>query len=41
MIERHLFRPYWFFRQRQYVTVVSSGFLHADVPHLLFNMFTR
>ena len=40
MIERHLFRPYWFFRQRQYVTVVSSGFLHADVPHLLFNMFT-
>ena len=40
MVERNLLSPYWFFKQRQYATVISSGFLHADVPHLLFNMFT-
>ena len=40
VIERSLFRPYWFLRRRQYATVVTSGFVHADLPHLLFNMVT-
>lgn len=39
-LERNLFRPYWLLRRRQYATVVSSGFLHADLMHLIFNMMT-
>jgi membrane associated rhomboid family serine protease len=35
-----VFRPYWFLRQRQYATPLTSAFLHADLPHLLFNGFT-
>jgi membrane associated rhomboid family serine protease len=35
-----LFRPYWFFRRKQYHTIVTSGFVHADLMHLLFNMMT-
>jgi membrane associated rhomboid family serine protease len=38
--DRHLLRPYWLLPRRQWVTVVTSGFLHADLPHLLFNAFT-
>jgi membrane associated rhomboid family serine protease len=40
LIDRCLFRPYWFLRKRQYDTIISSGFVHADIPHLLFNMVT-
>jgi membrane associated rhomboid family serine protease len=40
ILERHLLRPYWLLPQRQYATVITSGFLHADLPHLLFNAFT-
>ncbi len=40
IIERSLFRPYWFLRRRQYETIVTSGFVHADLSHLLFNAFT-
>lgn len=40
VIERSLFRPYWLTRRRQYETIVTSGFVHADLPHLLFNMVT-
>lgn len=40
VIERSLFRPYWFLRGRQFETIASSGFVHADLGHLLFNMFT-
>jgi membrane associated rhomboid family serine protease len=40
IIERSLFRPYWFLRRRQYETIVTSGFVHADLPHLIFNMLT-
>jgi membrane associated rhomboid family serine protease len=39
-IERSLFRPYWLARKGQYATLVSSGFVHADYAHLLFNAFT-
>jgi membrane associated rhomboid family serine protease len=40
MIERNLLRPYWLVRRHQYATLVTSGFLHADLAHLLFNAFT-
>jgi membrane associated rhomboid family serine protease len=40
IIERCLFRPYWLLRERQYATVITSGFVHADLSHLLFNMIT-
>lgn len=40
ILDRHLLRPYWLLPRRQYATVITSGFLHADVPHLLFNGFT-
>jgi membrane associated rhomboid family serine protease len=40
VIERNLFRPYWFLRRRQYETIVTSGFVHADIAHLAFNMLT-
>lgn len=39
-LERGLFRPFWVTRRGQWGTVVSSAFLHADWPHLLFNAFT-
>ena len=40
IIEHSLFRPYWLLRKRAYATIFTSGFVHADLGHLLFNMFT-
>ena len=40
IIERSLFRPYFFLRRRQYETIVTSGFVHADLGHLIFNLIT-
>jgi membrane associated rhomboid family serine protease len=40
IIEHSLFRPYWFLRRRQYATIVTSGLVHADLPHLIFNLIT-
>lgn len=40
LIDRSLFRPYWFLRRKQYDTAVLSGFAHADLMHLIFNMMT-
>jgi len=40
LIDSCLFRPYFLVRERQYSTVILSGFVHADVGHLLFNMVT-
>lgn len=40
IIERNLFRPYWVARKKQYETFVTSGFVHADLMHLIFNMVT-
>lgn len=40
IIDMCLFRPYHFLPKRQYDTMILSGFVHADVGHLLFNMFT-
>ncbi|MEQ1579933.1 MAG: rhomboid family intramembrane serine protease [Steroidobacteraceae bacterium] len=40
IIDKSLFRPYWFLRRREYPTVITSGFVHADGPHLFFNLMT-
>ena len=40
VIDRSLFRPYWFLRARRFETIFTSGFVHADLGHLLFNMVT-
>ena len=40
LVERSLFRPYWLTRRKEYDTVLMSGFVHADLMHLLFNMMT-
>jgi membrane associated rhomboid family serine protease len=40
IIERSVFRPYWFLPQRQYGTAISSAFVHADLGHLVFNGLT-
>lgn len=40
LLDRSLFRPYWFLRRRQYDTIVLSGLVHADLMHLIFNMMT-
>jgi membrane associated rhomboid family serine protease len=40
IIERCLFRPYEFARGHRRATLISSAFVHADLPHLIFNMLT-
>ena len=40
IISKFLFRPYFFLRDKQYDTMIMSGFIHADTTHLLFNMIT-
>ena len=40
VIERAVLRPYAIARGSGYATLLSSGFVHADVGHLLFNLIT-
>jgi membrane associated rhomboid family serine protease len=40
IVERNLFRPYWLRRRGEWYTAVTSGFVHGDMGHLLFNMIT-
>jgi membrane associated rhomboid family serine protease len=40
IINKFLFRPYFFLREKQFDTMIMSGFIHADLGHLLFNMIT-
>lgn len=40
LIERCLLRPYWLARRREYHTLVTSGLVHADFGHLVFNLLT-
>ena len=40
LIEKCLFRPYWLLPRRQYATLVTSAFMHANGSHLLFNAVT-
>ena len=39
-IERNLLRPYGLAQRSAYFTLVTSGFIHAGLPHLLLNGFT-
>ena len=40
LISRCVFRPYEFARGMRRATLVTHAFMHADLPHLLFNMIT-
>jgi membrane associated rhomboid family serine protease len=40
VIDRAVLRPYAIARGSGYATLLSSGFVHADVGHLLFNLIT-
>jgi membrane associated rhomboid family serine protease len=40
LIEKNLLRPHGLVQRRDYATLVTSGFIHADLAHLLFNGFT-
>ncbi|WP_375584322.1 rhomboid family intramembrane serine protease [Cyclobacterium xiamenense] len=40
VMERQLFVPYLIQRNNSYARFITSGFIHKDGTHLLFNMFT-
>ena len=40
LIDRNMLRPYGLVARGDYATLVTSGFIHADFAHLLFNGFT-
>jgi membrane associated rhomboid family serine protease len=40
LVERNLLRPHGLVQRRDYGTLVTSAFVHADVAHLLFNSIT-
>lgn len=40
IIERNLLRPYYLVRDKRYDTLITKGFVHADMSHLFFNMLT-
>lgn len=40
ILTRNLLRPYWMIKERDYSTLVTSGFIHGDIGHLLFNSLT-
>ena len=40
LLDACLFRPYWITRRKEYHTWITSGFVHGDLMHLLFNMMT-
>lgn len=40
LLQNSVFRPYWLRRRREYHTVITSGLVHADLMHLIFNMMT-
>jgi membrane associated rhomboid family serine protease len=40
LIDRYVLRPHGLVQRGDFHTLVTSGFLHADLPHLLFNAIT-
>ena len=40
LIRAAALRPYWLVRNREYGRLISSGFVHANLTHLLFNLLT-
>jgi membrane associated rhomboid family serine protease len=39
-LARTMLRPYSLFRNREYEKLITSGFVHADFGHLIFNLIT-
>jgi membrane associated rhomboid family serine protease len=40
LVERMVFRPYYLVRKGEWDRLITSGFVHLDVRHLLFNMIS-
>jgi membrane associated rhomboid family serine protease len=40
LIDASVLRPYWLFRKGEFHRLITSGFVHADLTHLIFNMLT-
>src|SRR5881392_2998120 len=40
LVERNMLRPHGLVQRGDYATLVTSGFVHADLAHLVFNTFT-
>ena len=40
LIERFILHPYGMIRKKEYYRIFSHAFIHADMWHLLFNMFS-
>jgi membrane associated rhomboid family serine protease len=40
LIERCMLRPYRLVRNGEYASLITSGFVHADFGHLIFNLIT-
>jgi len=40
VIDRLILRPYRLVRNREYERLITSGFVHADLGHLIFNLIT-
>ena len=40
LVDKTIMWPYRVARENQYLRFITSGFLHADWMHLIFNMFT-
>lgn len=40
LIEKTVLRPYWLARKGEWHRLITSGFVHADLGHLIFNMIS-
>ena len=40
LVDRMLFRPYYLVRKGEWDRLITSGFVHMDLMHLLFNMLS-
>jgi membrane associated rhomboid family serine protease len=40
LIDKTVLRPYWLARKGEWHRLITSGFVHADLGHLIFNMIT-
>lgn len=40
LIDKWVLRPYDLIHRKRWYTVLTSGFIHADIGHLFFNMFS-
>lgn len=39
-MNRLILTPYWIERKKEYYRFITSGFIHADLKHLIFNMIS-